>query len=180
MSNLFNDIFKNIETPIFIKIGKVFNLPENKIKDFSKDSIQILLGGLMKNINNSKDAKKIIEILEKDHLNNLENIDIILNKFIEKKPEKILEHIFNDKKNLVIKKISKLNKININITEEVLEKITCLFMGSLAQTISRTNMNGDVFLKVLEMAYESDLKNNKILSILEEKKKFNFFNLFKK
>ena len=167
MSNLLNDIFENIGESGFQKINKAIKSEKGKDDNLSKDIMSLFLGQVSKNAQDKNESKNIIRVLQNDHKDNIDNIDNILNGSIDKNPSGILKHIFGDKKDAIIKSVSKDKNIEVNNLNSIFEKLAPIFMGSLSKTATKSNMDGDVLSKILKMATDADFKKGGIISLLD-------------
>jgi len=172
MSNLLTDILENIGQDTITKVGQNAGLSQETTKTLSEDAMKVLLGGLAKNTNSSQqEAEKVLSVLKNDHLKNLENKGEILAGGMDKEGNGILDHILLDKKDAVLEKLGKENGTDKESAKSFMEVLAPLFMGGLAKTTEKTNMDSDVLKKVLDMAAKSDAAKSKktasFLSILD-------------
>ena len=166
MSNLLIDLLENINPIDIEKVERVSNVSGQNNAGLMRDVMQIFLGGLAKKNQDAKKAGEVIKVLKKDHENNLENIDNILNGTLEKGSDGILKHILGEDKNRIVKKFSKLKNLDKEQTESLFKNTAPVFMGSLAKTVSKVNMDGNVLARILDMAYKADLQDGKKYSLL--------------
>ncbi len=171
MSNLLTDILGNIGTDTISKVGQNAGLSESATKSLSENAMEMLLGGLAKNTQNKDEAKKVLSVLKNDHTNNLENKGEILSGKMDKEGNGILDHIFLDKKEKVLEELAIKNETDTESAKSFIEVLAPLFMGGLAKTTEKTNMDSDVLSKVLQMATKSDAakggKTGGLLSLLD-------------
>ncbi len=164
MSNLFTDIIDNIGSNNIAKISQSVGIEKNET---TESAMKLLFSAVAEK--NSKDKEKSAEffkVLQKDHKNNLDNISNILSGTLDKKPNGILKHILGENKEVVLKKYAKQNKISLDQTEDLFKKVAPILLGSFSKTIEKTNMDANVFGKILDMAYSVDLKDGKADSVI--------------
>jgi hypothetical protein len=172
MSNLLTDVLGNIGDEALSNVGQKFGIPKDVTNSLSKDSLAVILGGLAKNSQDKAGAEKLLEVLKKDHRENLDIKDKIINGEVDKKGKGILKHSLGDKEDKILKALSKKNNLSEDETKGFLETAAPLLMGALAKTTEKTNMDSNILGQVLNMAFKSDLDNDKkssagILTILD-------------
>jgi hypothetical protein len=156
MNKMLIDIWGNIGEDTILEVGKNAGLSESVSKNFSENAMEMLLGGLAKNIQNKSEGEKVLSILKNDHIHNLEKKGEILSGVMDKEGNGILSHIFLDKKEEVFKQLAKKNGTDRESAKSLMEVLAPLFMGGLAKTVEKTNMDSDVLARVLILASESD------------------------
>lgn len=156
MSNLLTDILGNIGQDTILEVGKNAGLSESVTKSLSENTVEMLLGGLAKNTQEKTEAEKVLSVLKTDHNQNLENKGAIISGEMDKEGNGILDHIFLDKKEVVLEELGKQNGTDKESAKSFIEVLAPLFMGGLSKTTEETNMDSDVLSKVLDMATKSD------------------------
>lgn len=168
MKNLLTDLMSSIGSQNIKKIANKSNIPKGKRTDLVTTGMEVLLGSLSKN-NKNFGSDNLLNIL-KDHKNNLNNVDGILEGTIKKDGGKILEHILLGEKDKVIDKLAKVKNIDQKQAGELLQNIAPILMGSLSKKFSNTNNDSGILGNVLDSFYKDSIQkgnSNSFLKILD-------------
>lgn len=123
------------------KLGSKVGANTDQIMQLAKLGIPALLAALNKNANSKEEAASLYKALEQHQDDPVEDTDTFLENVDTEDGEKMISHIFSNKKEAVEKTLSKQTGLNMTQVASLLQRFGPLLLALLAKKKKESNIN---------------------------------------
>lgn len=160
--SILNDILKNqLSGDVLEKIARTSGVSSTDAKKLAKTTFPVLLGTLNKNTNTKNGAQELAKTLAKNHggelLGNLS--DVIGSNNLKKDGAKILDHMFQKKKNKIIAEVGKKVGLDARNSQKIVEQLAPI----LLENVGRIQKEKKLDVKGLSDMLTKEARKEKVL-----------------
>lgn len=134
-------IEEKLEDPdVMDKLSNSLNADKGKVKKASKLSIPTMVKALERNAQSHEGAKSLEKALDNHKDDDIEDVRRYLESVNKDEGDKVLSHMFGNKKNRVQTNIAKETGLHENQTLDIMKQLAPLLLGALGQKKKNQNI----------------------------------------
>jgi len=173
MDSILNQIKSQLGDGIVDKIAKQAGTDKGSTNSVIDKALPAILGGLGKNAASKKGAGKLLEALKNKHGGDLlDHTEEKINDEEEKDGNKILGHIFGDKKDMLADAVGAKTGTSKGATSKIMAMLGPIVMANLGKSVKKKGFSlGSLTGLMGKENSKSDLLNNPMLKGMLDKNK---------
>jgi len=123
------------------KLGSKVGIDAEKVMQLAKLGLPALMAALNKNANTKESASSLYQALEQHQDDQVDDIENFLENVDTEDGEKMVNHIFQNKKAAIEKTLSKQSGLDLSQVASLLQRFAPLLLGLLANKKKEGNIN---------------------------------------